>query len=375
MSNRPSIRSHLAMSVNELRKLLSRMDAGRSNDHPRRRAARHPFGVSDIPISITQPEGGQTRFLAFGRNISPTGASILHGGYVYPGSECRIVLRQENGSPIVVSGVIRHCRLVEGACHEIGIEFEERIDPDGVPGVEVQERVVEVEEVPTGPLTGSVIIADAWAASARLIERQLETLGLDVTRVDSSGAMLDAVRKSRFDALVIALDTTGEHGSHAITSVAAADPTLPVIMLVDHDAAAEEIRGQGVSDVIVRPYPFELLAATLQARLGGSAPLDEVHSSALGRPGMVPIVNEFVRSALRSARDLRAALRQSDMDALSRIAYRLRAIAESVGFNDVTIESIRLLGAIENDGNVEEVTQSLITLLGSLVAANQQSAA
>ena len=122
--------SHVRLNSAERSKLLCRLDdaPGRAG-RDRRRYKRWEYRMSDIAVLVQHPAGGTGRYLVCARNISAGGLSAIHGGYIHPGSECKIVLPRREGNPFAVNGVIVHCRHIEGSYHEIGIRFTQEIDP------------------------------------------------------------------------------------------------------------------------------------------------------------------------------------------------------------------------------------------------------
>ena len=114
----------------ECERLLQNLDAMPvpPGSYPVRKHDRFDYRVPDIPLCVEHPDGGKSCFLVFGRNLSEGGISFLHGGYAHPNSHCMIMLKTLDGKPVGLTGFIRHCRLIRGSCHEIGLKFEEEID-------------------------------------------------------------------------------------------------------------------------------------------------------------------------------------------------------------------------------------------------------
>jgi hypothetical protein len=77
---------------------------------------------------VLQVAGHAVRFLVRARDISCGGISVLHGAFVYPGTECVVTLRTRDGEFVRAGGRILRCRCVRGRVHEVGIVFTDRID-------------------------------------------------------------------------------------------------------------------------------------------------------------------------------------------------------------------------------------------------------
>jgi hypothetical protein len=73
-------------------------------------------------------EGSSSRFIVRPRNLSAGGISFLHGTFLYPGAACVTSVKTLNGEPAHLAGRIVRCRCVHGRIHEIGVQFQERVD-------------------------------------------------------------------------------------------------------------------------------------------------------------------------------------------------------------------------------------------------------
>jgi hypothetical protein len=79
--------------------------------------------------------GSQTsvsgRFVVYPVDVSLTGMSFLHGGYVHTGTPCRVRMSMPIGEPLALEGLIERCRLIKGRIHEAGLKLTTRL-PEGV---------------------------------------------------------------------------------------------------------------------------------------------------------------------------------------------------------------------------------------------------
>lgn len=126
----PEFIRQLDLSNRECEQLIKSIDA-RDDDRQTKSARRHPrhtYPLADVPICIEHPDGGKSYVLVYSRNLSNGGMSFLHGGFIHTNSRCTIILRSIEGDLIGLSAKVRHCRLIQGSCHEIGIKFSQEID-------------------------------------------------------------------------------------------------------------------------------------------------------------------------------------------------------------------------------------------------------
>ncbi len=77
-----------------------------------------------------QIEGKAVQFVVRPRNLSVGGISVLHGGFLYPGTACVITLRAVDGEQVRAAGMVVRCRCVHGRAHEVNIHFDEPIEID-----------------------------------------------------------------------------------------------------------------------------------------------------------------------------------------------------------------------------------------------------
>ena len=126
----PTFIRQLDLSNRECERLLKTIETRdcEGKKQSGRRHPRYPYLLADIPICIEHPEGGKSYVLVFVRNISNGGLSFLHGGFIHANSRCTIILKTTEGDPVGLSANVRHCRLIQGSCHEVGIKFAQEID-------------------------------------------------------------------------------------------------------------------------------------------------------------------------------------------------------------------------------------------------------
>jgi hypothetical protein len=103
--------------------------AGRRRKSNRRIHDRIDYRQFNVSVIIEHPGGSSAQFLVCTRNISVGGLAFLHGGFVHPGSRCKIALPQLNGQHCALLARVVSCRAIDGFVHEIGIKFQHQIDP------------------------------------------------------------------------------------------------------------------------------------------------------------------------------------------------------------------------------------------------------
>ncbi len=81
-----------------------------------------------IMVRVDHPGGSSSTFLVRSRDLSAYGMGFLHGGFVYPQTNCTVVMPRQDGKLLSLQGTIVRCRLLQGRLHEVGVHFNERIN-------------------------------------------------------------------------------------------------------------------------------------------------------------------------------------------------------------------------------------------------------
>jgi len=92
----------------------------------KRPAPRHPRLMRCI-VRVNHPGGTPATYLVRTRNISEGGLGFLHGGYLHTNTPCVILMQTNDKQSLVIEGKVAWCRLVQGRCHEIGVQFNKPI--------------------------------------------------------------------------------------------------------------------------------------------------------------------------------------------------------------------------------------------------------
>ncbi|MCP3902641.1 MAG: response regulator [Planctomycetes bacterium] len=359
----------LNMNKREYEEVLSQMEArcGYMPGKDGRIAERFEFPVADIPIKVEHPDGGTASFLVFGRNISRSGMSVLHGGYLHPGSTCHIVLARVKEGPLVVRGEVRHCRLFAGSCHELGIRFEREIDPSLLVGSapeeamggkpEPEEEVVQVN--------GRILVAEPFAPDHHLLEHRLGVYGLEVQIAETAGAVIDGIRLLKLDLILLGLRMVSQHGLRTIQKVRGMGFRRPIIALMAEVSPEleEQARAAGANEIIHKPYDINYLVAQIRVHLGDKTLARPVRSTEEDRPGMPPLIGKYVSLVRRTADQVERTFADSEWEELREYCYQLKGSGCSYGFQHMTVSAISALRALEGGETTDEAKTAITALL------------
>ena len=124
---------------------------------------------------------------------------------------------------------------------------------------------------PSRPRT---LIADDDPGIVMALQILLENNGYELETVSSPAAVLDAVRRSQFDVVLIDLNytrdtTSGREGLDLVSRLHALDPALPIVVMTGWgtvDIAVEAMR-LGVCDFVQKPWDNSRLLKTLHKQV------------------------------------------------------------------------------------------------------------
>ena len=127
----------IRLSETQRDSVLNRLDRSSTREGPtpdqktddRREDPRLEFRQSEVPLVVEHLGGGGAWLLVCARNLSSGGIAFIHGGFLHPGSKCKLLLRKMNGEREVIEGEIVNCRHVEGSVHEVSVKFDRSITP------------------------------------------------------------------------------------------------------------------------------------------------------------------------------------------------------------------------------------------------------
>ena len=309
----------LRLEEGELNKILDTLDeredeASASN----RKSERFRFRRPNILIQIKQPgDGSSQTFYCHSRDLSSTGISVLHGGYVHVGSRCVIQLITSHGAWDNIPGIVARCCYLQSNIHEVGIRFERDIEPGSFCPAAVRLKVLVVEDQSLmAKLTAKILAqANALIEIAGNGQEALETIGesgYDLILTDIEMPVMDGF------AFVTALRDRGYGGL--------------IVALTSLTSEKDRVRclEAGCNDVLQKPPRLEDLQGILD-----SLKREPVLSSLADDLSMRELISEFVLQLPQKLNEIRQAQIQCDSEALNSLARRLRHEASGFGFEPI----------------------------------------
>lgn len=122
----------LPISTEEWWAIVSEMESHVSTPHDERRTdERHDLRklARIVLVRLQHPDGELESFRVRLRNFSAGGVSFIHGQKVFRGTPCVLALADGRGENSIISGRFVRCSPVRKGVYEVGIQFDEKVDP------------------------------------------------------------------------------------------------------------------------------------------------------------------------------------------------------------------------------------------------------
>ena len=338
------------------------------------RSVRYDFGQRDIPFTVVHPDGFVSSFLVYGRNLSSDGMSLLHGGYVHPGTMCRVILPHVSGAGKVVEGTVRHCRLVRDACHELGLQFDDTIDPREIIGVRVDDQT---NGLPQGagplPLSGEVLLTAPRSPQRQILEHRLEAHGLTVRTASTAGAALDDLRRNHCDVLLHGLSLTEENGLHALREVRALGYHGALVSMTPdrRPSTQQELLDAGADEVLQQPFPHDVLVAQLLSFLGPFEVPSTLLCTTRDKTEIREVLPAYLDFAHRAADRLEQMTHTASPEMLREVTHYLRATSLDFGFVHLGAAAARVARLLDDPGGAAMLPSAVSFLAGCCRATAQ----
>lgn len=338
--------------------------------------------AAGLTLEVTHPGGTTVRFVVKPRNISRTGLSVLHGGFVHAGTPCSVPLRNLTGQTVPVKGRVVACRHIRGRVHEVGVEFVSPIDITRFV-LDADAATMYAGESGGGPISlptlfGTVLVVDEWEADRKLVEYDLQKLGLRAVCADGGADAIRQIKAGRFD-VILCGEWLGDMGAadfvRTARSLACDTPIIGVFADGAGDAAAQAVTA-GAGTVVAKPYKLEHLAQLLLQYLsldggggfGGSADL----STKWVEAGMRPMILSFLQGLEIRLADLEQQLMSPSADPVQ-TCLRLKGAAASFGFPKISDTADQLARLVKTQADLDALKPQ-IDRLSALTSAALQAA-
>lgn len=337
-ANRPNT---LNLHAKGVERLASRLDEaagegrGGSSARFRRDYVRMPFRLESVPVRLTHPGGSVSELRLASRNLSCGGISLLHNRFVHVGTAVTVVLPLQGGDTLEVRGVVRRCVHLSTILHEIGVQFEKKIDARRFIPADRQSAFFSIEKVDPSRLRGCVLLVDPSELGRKVVRHLLRNTQLRLRPADSLTAALSLLGEG---CDLIAADVTdgGDQMTEFMSRLRDQGNLTPVIAMIDSGdsrtrARLAEIR---VNAILAKPLTEGKLLQALAEFLLSDA--DETNAHVDTAPGVdSTLVQGFVEELVRYADALTAAHRAGNTAQCLSLTAQIKGTAPVLGFHSL----------------------------------------
>lgn len=356
------LRAQLLAALEEDAAVATR-DAGSS----KRQFDRREFHGHSVCLTLFDKQDRESHFLACSRNLSASGLSLLHGGFVYTNTRCLVSLTTLTNELEHLKGRVARCRLVRGQIHELGIHFDETIDPRAfVPGYVPSDR--ELELVEHVPLRGRVLMLDDQEAERLLFAHHLKGTEAEAICTARSDEALETLQTSPVDVFVcdLALAPDEPRGEDVLRRARENGYAGPILALTGA-LSIERLRQckeNGADSVLLKPYSPKKLLQTLasltsKSRVAGSGPIRSVLADT---PETSALLAKYIAQIRDHGDRIRSHEANGESPEIAALCQTIQENAGGFGFQ-ILAESARLLhDSINATASIDESRQELVRL-------------
>ena len=321
----PSSMTSVRLSTSQVDSILDQLDAAEDRIKGNLRQAPRFRYRNTIAVHMQQP--GSSNRVAFRvptRNISVGGLSLLHGGFVHSGTNCLVQLISVHGAWTDVGGVVTHCHFLEGRIHEVGLAFEQAIDPSDFTSDAVRSSVLLAEDDPT---------------TARLVAFHLSQLQADVEWAENGRVAVDKALANSYDIILMDIEMPVLGGLEAIAELRQRGYTGPIVAVTALTAPEDQSRclEAGADRYLPMPYGRPELAELLKWLKG-----EPLLSTMTSQPDMAELIAKFVSDLPTTIRDIEEAVGDNDARRVEQLARQVKGKGDGFGFEFLSVAGASL---------------------------------
>lgn len=349
-------RNSIGLHGNQLRTLLDQLDG--SVRGQTRQFMRWPFRRECVSVQIIHADGSRTVVDMVTRNISAGGISLLHSSYLHVGTRLIVGVPGISVGLAQLKGVVRACRHVQGRVHEVGIEFEQRINLADFLPCDLIDGGHTLDAVDPKQLTGRVLIIDGSGIDRRIMRHLLRETALTV---DEAPSLADArAGLSRTPDIVLHERTLAT--PDALATLRGALGTRPIVVVADSlDPTRESVRELDVDGFLTKPLDGRSLL-----RMLGEFLLLQMPQADLPANDEPETSSSLLLLAAEELAGLRSELSRhiaaDNVGGAHSIAQRIRSVAAFAGIASLEAEASDAAKALLSGSSCQDAGEALRAL-------------
>lgn len=313
---------------------LEALDKGKPT--VRRDFTRWPFRHATIRVTLLQPSGAEVHLKLACRNLSRGGVSLLHNGFVHPGSQVVVHLPRLAGGAKECKGTVKRCQHRRGVLHELGIRFEEQVELRDFLGGGNGVEFFSLEHVNPEKLEGTVLYVDDNEVDVRIFKHFLRETSLSVVTAENGAKAISEAARS-YDVIVADWKLPDIDGTKVIEAIREQGIETPVLLVT---ANPMELMRSGLWDqpntgLLAKPLSQTQLLRALGERLMLSKKQAGERAIASGAEERAALTDAMQMQFAVMGEDIDAHIAANEIEKARSICSKVRGSAPAVGLESL----------------------------------------
>lgn len=350
----------LRLSAKDLDQIITDLEKDPGGERSIRRSLkRWTFSGSKALLTLNGDLGNTRHFIIAPRNLSAGGVAALHGGYIHVGTKCTVSMKRLDRSAQSVRGRIVRCSHMQGNLHDLGIQFDQHIDPEQFVDFE-GDTAFNVEHVDVDKLHGSVLVVEDSLADQRLISHYFSGSSLEIHFAKDAETALSMLSESP-DLIFVDYHLPGMNGLEFVEAAKAKGYSGPQIVLTGDTSTdlREKALSIGAAELLHKPCSKDLLhQAAAEYLIAGSSQQNRGHGPLIASAKEVGLTLELLQMYVDDLKNYSSSIQKciadADLETLRTLAVQIRSSAKGHGYGPVGQAATDLLRTLDATGCLEE---------------------
>ena len=354
--------NNLRMDLETLASVAELLDGrGRQRTCSQRKSRRWRATTPQCVVQLESNNGVGDAYVGYVRNVSCTGMSFFMGSFVHRYG-CTVTLMDRRKGRRQLRGHVVRCDHISRRLHEVGVQFDEPVDPAELIDLG-DEPVINAENVLPSELTGRALVVTGHPCEYTLMQCALEESAVDLTRVDSAAAAMEAMRDD-MDVIIVDESLPDMRGIDLIAKARTEGFMHSMILQSSDDIASIRAASleAGANNVLCKPWQQQAFLQLLKEAM--HAPGE--------RSRFGPLLCDMDRVGMRAEQVIEyieeldafvnASLEAVESDDAERLMSTLKCIGGSAagfGFEPIASSALDAVAALEAAGAIESCAKEI----------------
>ncbi len=350
----------LRLSARDLDQIVTDLEKDSCKEGAIRRSLkRWTFSGSKALLTLNSDLGNSRHFIIAPRNLSAGGVAALHGGYIHVGTKCTVSMKRLDRTAQSVRGKIVRCSHMQGNLHDLGIQFDQHIDPEMF--VDFGDNTAfNVKHVDLSKLQGSVLVVEDSLADQRLFSHYFAGTSLEINFARDAETALDMLSESP-DLIFVDYHLPQMNGLDFVVAAKSRGYSGPVIVLTGDTSShlRDKALSIGAAELLHKPCTKELLhQAAAEYLIAGAGQQTRGHGPLIASAKEVGLTLELLQMYVDDLKNFSSGIQQciadADREKLRTLAVQIRSSAKGHGYAPIGQAATDLLKTLDATGCVEE---------------------